>query len=90
MAYFINMMFASLMVVISMVSLMFVKRGYNYEIVLVFSALSIEPIINAVNLHLFEFLIKLKYLGKCEELTRIRPEEGYQDLHACLKSQITE
>lgn len=39
----------------------------------------LEEILMRTNMHAVEFLDKLKCLNKCEELSRLQPEKGFQE-----------
>lgn len=50
----------------------------GFEVFLLINLLSFEEYFERSNSSIIEFLVKLKSLSKCEELTQVVPESGYQ------------
>jgi ABC-type multidrug transport system fused ATPase/permease subunit len=59
------------------IKILILKDGDKVDFFLIYNILSFERTVENVHGLLFEFLNNLKYLGYCEELMIVPPEEGY-------------
>jgi hypothetical protein len=85
--YFWLSIYCTLFLTFLLIYYFFTDSFNQYHVFILFNVIMLEEVLLRTNLHVVEFLDKLKCLTKCEELSRLQPEKGFKELASSMEGE---